>query len=470
MNFSWTLFIDLGLIAFALLIATLIRATVPFFQRYLIPNAITAGFILLPFYNFVAPLLGHGTGGLENLVYHLLTISFISMSLKSGSMKGSGRRVFATAITVISHYTLQVVIGLGLTLLFIKTVRPDLFLNLGFLLPLGYGLGPGQAFAIAKPWESAGFTSAANLGLIFAAMGYLWACIGGVWLINHGLRKGWLDKDAHAAIGKKSMRVGIVGRGEKGLVGAILRTDTEAIDSLSYHLVLVLGVYLLAYFVLKLVTWPLLAFAGTMGRQLAETLWGISFVFGSLVAMAVKRLMQVLKIDHTLDEGTFNRIAGGAVDIMVTAALAAIAITTVAHYWLPIATISIIGGAATLVGCLWMTSRLFDSHKFGRAIMMYGNMTGTLSTGIALLRIVDPEFETPVAEDYMFSNGITFALAIPMILLLNQPINYYLTGNTTYLWITYVGFGAYIIFSLVAYTLLAGKRAFAKFTKVWYTD
>lgn len=470
MNFSWTLFIDLGLIAFALLIATVIRAKVPFFQKYLIPNAITAGFILLPFYNFLAPLLGFGTGGLENLVYHLLTISFISMSLKSGSIKGSGRRVFATAVTVISHYTLQVIIGLGLTVLFIKTIRPDLFLNFGFLLPLGYALGPGQAFAIAKPWESAGFASAGNLGLIFAALGYLWACIGGVWLINYGLRKGWLDKDAHAAIGKKSLRIGIFGRGEQGPVGAILRTDTEAIDSLSFHLVLVLGVYLVAYLVLKLLTWPLIAYAGTMGRQLAETLWGISFVFGSLVAMAVKKAMRALKIDHTLDEGTFNRIAGGAVDVMVTAALAAIAITTVARYWLPIAAIGIIGGAATVAGCLWMTSRLFDGHRFGRAIMIYGNMTGTLSTGIALLRIVDPEFETPVASDYMFSNGITFALAIPMILLLNQPINYYLTGNTTYLWITFIGFGAYVLFSLVAYALLAGRKAFAKFTKVWYQD
>jgi ESS family glutamate:Na+ symporter len=464
------LFIDLGLIAVALLISTVIRAKVPFFQKYLIPNAITAGFILLPFYNYLAPLLGLGTHGLESLVYHLLTISFISMSLRSASAKGSGRRVFATAVTVISHYTLQVVIGLGLTVLFIKTVRPDLFLNFGFLLPLGYALGPGQALSIAKPWESAGFAHAGNLGLIFAALGYLWACIGGVWLINYGLRKGWLDKDAHAAIGKKSLRIGILGRGEKGPVGAILRTDTEAIDSLSYHLVLVLGVYLVAYLVLKLVTWPLIAYAGTMGRQLAETLWGISFVFGSLVAMAVKALMRALKIDHTLDEGTFNRIAGGAVDIMVTAALGAIAITTVARYWLPVATIGIVGGVATVAGCLWMSSRLFDTHKFGRAIMLYGNMTGTLSTGIALLRIVDPEFETPVAADYMFSNGITFAMAIPMILLLNQPINYYLTGNPTYLWVTFIGFAAYIVFSVVAYTLLAGKKAFAKCTKVWYQD
>ena len=57
---------------------------------------------------------------------------------------------------------------------------PDLFLNFGFFLALGYGLGPGQSFAIGKSWESSGFVNAGNLGLIFAAMGYIWGCIGGI--------------------------------------------------------------------------------------------------------------------------------------------------------------------------------------------------------------------------------------------------------------------------------------------------
>ncbi len=221
---------------------------------------------------------------------------------------------------------------------------------------------------------------------------------------------------------------------------------------------------------LKLVTWPLLSYVGSMGKQLAETFWGISFIFASLVAMVVKKLMKALKIDHTLDEGTFNRIAGGSVDIMVDrgpggdrdqdrgAVLAAHRDRGHRRR-----------GRDHRSPCLWMTSRLFDNHKFGRAIMMYGNMTGTLTTGIALLRIVDPEFETPVASDYMFSNGITFALAIPMILLLNQPITWYLTGETDLpVDHPHRASARTSCFSLVAYTLLAGKKAFAKFTKVWY--
>ena len=144
MTYEWTLVVDLGVIAGALALATLIRAKVRFFQKYLIPNALTAGFFLLLFYNLVAPAIGLGTGNLGGLVFHLLNISFISMSLKEGSMKGAGKRIFATAVSIISHYAIQVAIGLGITALFIISIKPDLFLNFGFFLALGYGLGPGE--------------------------------------------------------------------------------------------------------------------------------------------------------------------------------------------------------------------------------------------------------------------------------------------------------------------------------------
>jgi ESS family glutamate:Na+ symporter len=467
MAITWSLFIDLGLISLALLIATFLRAKVPFFQKFLIPNALTAGFILLPFYNYLAPLLGMGRGSLESLVFHLLNLSFIAMSLKEGSMKGSGKRIFATAISIVSQYTLQIFIGLGITALFIATLMPKLFINFGFFLALGYGLGPGQSFAIGKSWESAGFENAGNLGLIFAAMGYIWACIGGIWLINYGRRNGWIDKKVVETLNAKGLRTGIFGRNEKPPVGSLQRTDTEAIDSLTYNLVLVLGVYLLAFLLLKAITYPL-GMAGNMGKQLADSLWGISFIFAAMVGMLVKKVMKLLSIDYTIDEGTLNRTAGASVDLMVTAAVATIALTVVAQYWLPLLVMGIVGGVITTITCLWTTSRLFEQHQFGRAILLYGNMTGTLSSGLALLRVIDPEFKTPVASDYMFSNGITFLLAIPMILLINLPIQWYATGNILYLWLTIGGFGFYLIFSVVAYALLAGKRAFAKPTKIWY--
>ena len=85
MEFEWSFFIDVGIVSVALLLATLIRAKVRFFQKFLIPNALTAGFILLPFYNFVGPLLGLGQNGLGEIVFHLLSISFISMMASKSS-------------------------------------------------------------------------------------------------------------------------------------------------------------------------------------------------------------------------------------------------------------------------------------------------------------------------------------------------------------------------------------------------
>ena len=85
MNFSWGLILDLGIISMALLLSTFIRSRVSFFQKYLIPNALTAGFILLLLYNFVFPIIDLSSDRFGEMVYHLLNISFISnrVSFKS---------------------------------------------------------------------------------------------------------------------------------------------------------------------------------------------------------------------------------------------------------------------------------------------------------------------------------------------------------------------------------------------------
>jgi ESS family glutamate:Na+ symporter len=454
------------LICVALLIATFIRSKIRFFQKFLIPNALIAGFILLPFYNYAAPLLGMGSEGLENLVFHLLNLSFVAMSLRGMGMKGAGRRIFSSSVIIIIQYTLQVIVGFGLTLLFIYTFLPKLFPSFGFLMPLGYGLGPGQAFAIGKGWEVFGFEGGGNLGLVFAAIGYLWACFLGIALITIGLRRGWMEPQLTTVIEQRRLRTGILPQEQSRPVGSLLTTETEAIDTLSFNLALVLGVYLLAYLFLQLVTF-LLSFAGPMGTQLATNLWGIAFIFAAIVAMFVKRIFRAFKIDHSVDNGTLTRLAGGCIDIMVTAAIAAITIVLLTRFWIPILTIAVVGAAVSTITIFWTVSRLFTDNRFTRAIMFYGCLTGTLSTGLALLRVVDPDFKTPVATDYMYGTGITFVLVIPLILMLNLPGYWYSTGQIWYLWVTLAIIAAYVVFSVVSYSLLSRKRGYRNAGSVW---
>ena len=49
--------------------------------------------------------------------------------------------------------------------------------------------------------------------------------------------------------------------------------------------------------------------------------------------------------------------------------------------------------------------------------MMYGMLTGTASTGIVLLREVDPKFETPASDNLVYQTLPAIVFGFPMMLL-----------------------------------------------------
>ncbi len=468
MDFSWKIVIDAGAVSLALIVATLIRSRFQFFQRFMIPNAITAGFLLLPLYNFALPILGYGTHRLGELVYHLLNISFVAMTLRSPppTIRRKSGGVVGTTVGILSQYAIQAIIGLLLTLLFISTLSPSLSPAFGLFLPLGFALGPGQAYAIGKGWEAMGFGGAASIGLTFAAIGYLWACFAGVALIYYGVRKGWMCEETMAIFSNKKLMTGLVAKDEKRVAGGELTTESEAIDSLSFHGAIVAATYFLSYLFLSALVWGL-SFAGNGGKELGNNLWGINFIFSALVAQIVRFILQKTGNQWILDDKTLSRIAGFSVDYMVVSAIAAISLVFVSTFWVQILVISTLGGIATTLSVPWMASRMFKDYRFERMLMIYGCSTGTLSTGLALLRILDPEYRGPVASDYMVSAGLTFLLAIPFILGINLPAKSGQTGNMTYFWIMVGISTAYLLFTLIGYILLARKRAWEQGRSMW---
>ncbi|MFW6290906.1 MAG: sodium:glutamate symporter [Spirochaetota bacterium] len=476
MDFQWSFFVDVGIIAIALLLATLIRWRVRFFQRFLIPNALTAGFILLPFYNFVAPHIGLTNAGLGEIVYHLLSISFVAMTLRRPLQpRGkSSRGVMGNTVALLFQYGMQGFVGLLLTALLINTVMPDLFPAFGLLVPLGFALGPGQAFAIGGGWEPFGFVGAGTVGLTFAALGFLLACFIGVFLINYGYRKGWASPTAAAnaaRVGPKERQgrgSGIVDFDRENPIGARLTTYSDSIDTMSVNLGIVLATYFLSYLFLRFLTWAL-GFVGELGTDLATNLWGISFVFAMLVALVVKRVLHLTKWYPILDHGSLARISGTSVDIMVAAAVGAISLVVVLDYWFPIVIVGGIAGLLVTLTVPWMASRMFTSYRFQRTVTIFAAMTGTLPTGLAMLRVLDPEFSTPVAGDYVASSAVVFFALIPLILAMNLPAYSVSRGQPGLFWLTVAIIGMYMLIGIVAFRLMAKKRAFRQPARLWYT-
>ncbi|HOF12671.1 MAG TPA: sodium/glutamate symporter [Treponemataceae bacterium] len=469
MDFSWKIVIDAGIISAALLLATFLRAKLHFLQRLMVPNALTAGFILLPIYNFLFPYLGYTVNKLGDLVYHLLNLSFIAMTLRANpkQKKKNDGAVLATTSVILSQYALQALAGLLLSWLLFTTIMPKLNLAIGLTLPLGYSLGPGQAYAIGKGWEAIGFEGAGSVGLTMAALGFLWACIVGVIMVNHGIKKGYLSKDLKTE--DKALRTGIIPEEKEKPISSRATTSLEAIDPLSYHAALVAVTYFLSYLLLSLISF-LLGLLGKTGTELANNLWGINFIFSALTAMIVRKIIVSLRIEHVIDNDSLSRVSGFSVDYMVTGALAAISLVFVSQYWLPILLIGLVGGIITTATVPWLCSRIFYNSKYERMLMLYGVATGTLSTGLALLRIVDPEFKTRVSGDYMVSAGLTFALAIPFILSINLPVGANAANNFSPFWLMILVSSAYLLFSIISFLFVAKKNAFRNISQIWLKD
>jgi ESS family glutamate:Na+ symporter len=470
MDFSWKVVIDAGIISTALLFATFLRTKLRFLQRFMVPNSLTAGFILLPIYNYVMPLLGYNQNRLGDLVYHLLSISFIAMTLRSrpaGAKRDKHGSVWAMSTVIMSQYAFQAFFGLILTWILFSTVVPGLSPAFGMTLPLGFAMGPGQAYAIAKPWESMGFPGAGSVGLTMAALGYLWACIVGIGLVNVGVRKGYLP--SLSTLTDKALLTGVLPAGSEKPVGSRNTTDIEAIDPMSFQTAIVAFTYLLS-FVLLTGLGALLGLAGKVGRDLAYNLWGMNFIFSAITAMVVRAVIDKLKVGHVLDDDGLSRISGIAVDFMVTGALAAISLVFVGRYWLPLLVVSTVGGLIITLTVPWMCSRAFKDHRYERMIMLFGVSTGTLSTGLALLRIVDPEFKTKVSGDYMLSAGMTFALAIPFILAVNLPAQAGAQGSLGPFWTMVLVSAGYLVYSFAAFAIVAKARAFKRPAVIWLEE
>jgi ESS family glutamate:Na+ symporter len=409
------------------------------------------------------------TMSLENIVFHFLNLSFIAMTLRvSHEKRTSSRDVFATTTMVLSQYALQSFLGTIITLILIKTILPGLFPGFGLFATLGYSLGPGQAFAIGSGWEAMGFKGLGSVGLTFGALGFVWASFGGIFLVNYGMRKGWISDKEKSRINEQKVRQGVLRRGETTGTSQVADiTNPEAIDPMAFATGMVLATYLLSYLGLTGIS-RLLGLLGQSGMQLATNLWGIMFIFCGLTAMLVKAFIKALRIEFVIDNHGLTRINGFSVDFMVASSIAAISAAVVAEYWIPITIISVIVGLATTFSHIWLSSRVFQDHVFHRAILIYGATTGTLPSGLALLRIVDPEFETPTSRDFMFSAGLTFLAAIPIILTANMPAMGALNGTLKPTYQVLGLYAFYVVLCFVAYLLLSGRRRFKNPSVIWY--
>ena len=410
----WNIITQLGVIAAAILLAIGLRQKLSFIRKSLMPVAVLGGFLLL-----IAKLLGLvriDQNLMEILVYHGIALGFIAMSLRvpaDQDRRGKDLTGLKSGAIIVSSYLVQGVAGLLITLLLSYTVMPGMFKAAGLLLPMGYGQGPGQANNVGSSYEALGFAGGRSFGLAIAAAGYLVACIVGVVILNIWSRKGLVPSSRE---GKEAVQD----------VDFFQSRDeipvSDSIDKLSVQLAMVLLVYLATYLLTRGITSGISALSESLANTVNTLLWGFNFIIGSALAILLRVLLEKGKRSGLIrrqyqNNYLLNRISGFFFDIMIVAGIASINLEDIRGLWLPFVLMAAAGAVVTWLHLRFVCRKVYPDYYYEGLISMYGMLTGTISSGVLLLREIDPNLETPAANNLVVGSSFGIILGAPVLIL-----------------------------------------------------
>jgi ESS family glutamate:Na+ symporter len=281
---------------------------------------------------------------------------------------------------------------------------------------MGYGQGPGQALNVGDIFQQVDFVYGRDFGLSIASIGFLAASIGGVIYLRKLKNKGLLKTVEDTSMESKQESTVLEGNGQIPLV--------DAVDKLTIQIAIIFFVYGLSWlFIYVMEQWILQSEIEFLIRNVRPLLYGFNFIIVVFVALLYKvvtrKLIQtkVMKRIYTNDF-LLNRIAGLAFDIMMIASIMAIDITLVGDlgFLVTLLVLVIGGGVITYYYLGYLTKIVYPNYPHEAFLVFYGTMTGTASTGIALLREKDPYFETPAANDIVYGSSMAIPLGFPLLL------------------------------------------------------
>ncbi len=424
---SWGFFNLIAVLLASLLAGNMLKRSIPMLQASLIPTSVLGGGILLVIsvvYKGVTGVEmfdtaffgGKGTAWLELLTYHMLALGFTASALKSSDGKMTKERtveIFNTGLTTVATYLLQALAGMIICIVAAFYLE-DLLEAAGLLLALGYGQGTGQAMNYGGIYEmDYGFVGGKSFGLTVAAMGFLSASIGGVIHLNILKKQGKITLDKGSGISSEQVE------------GANEIPMQESIDKFTIQVALIMVAYLLAYL--------LMYGLGTLLPGMRSTIYGFNFLLGVLAATLLKSAMNFLQKRniihrHYTNNFLLTRATNFFFDIMVTAGIAAIRMSIIGKYWAVLLVMGLVGLAITYAYVYYVCRKLFPNYTEQQFLAMYGMLTGTASTGIILLREIDGDFKTPVADNLVYQNFPAMVFGFPILLLATMaPTKPYLT-------------------------------------------
>lgn len=391
-----TLMISISWIGVMILLGVLIRAFVKPLANMLVPACVTGGIIGFILMNTgVLTKIGVDFATLNAIVSNLFTITFISMGLTATPKEegvSAGKETFKGSMVLGCVwdllYAIQPLVGFGVLLLIggLFEISP----NYGLQIPFAFCQGPGQSINFGGQIEAGGLMPGAQqVGLLFAVMGFIFAFVVGVPVAKYGMKHKMATFPREIS---KGISRGLFEPGDEEILSAGTQTTYSGnIDALAFNMALVgLG---------YTITHPLCLLLQTSSISLIRTIGTMEFFVGLFVAYGMKYVMNLTGAKKYHDDILQARITGWGTDFMICGAFMAVQMAVVGKWLIPIFAVCCVVGIVSFAVTLFFTSHIGGAYDFERFLGLWGTITGTCPSGIALIRIVDPALKTTAAAE-----------------------------------------------------------------------
>lgn len=417
-----------GFLGAFLLIGVFLRAKVPVFQKTFMPASVIGGFIILilgPTCLGVLPISEEWLS-IYSLIPGILIVPVVA-SVPLGLTLGKGnsgesdvlKNIVPLMFIMVGVGIFQFGVGYLVHIIF-KNFGYDFYATFGWEMGIGFSGGHGTAAVLGNMLSEANlpyWETAQGVAVTTATFGIVGGIIIGMILINWAARRGHtqlLDKPADIP---HNLKVGYEKDITKQASVGRETTLSASVDVVAFHTAIIFAVCTLAYMLL-----------GAIKSAKIPVLSDISiWAYAIIIMFAVWGIIKKLKIDYLVDSKVKSKISGCLTEYAVIAAIASLPIKAVAAYIVPILAMVILGFIATTAFLLYFCKRYLKGFWFEQMIGAFGMSTGVFLTGVLLLRICDPELESPALGNYSLSYTVTsviyFAmLALFLSLLVNQGI------------------------------------------------
>jgi len=279
-----------------------------------------------------------------------------------------------------------------------------------------------------------------TVGMVLSTIGLCTAMVVGMIIVNIGVRKGWGQYVQKVDDQPKWFYGGAIPEENRKSVG---KTVTSSISI--NHLALQFGWLCLALFIGK----TILTFLGQYSSVIASLPGVLHGVFGGALLWAI---LKAFKLDKFVDLKTIKQISGLLLEIVILTAVATMDLDFVSTYIVPILIYSVILILLTIPLIFGMSKKVFKDTWFEKACMAFGAATGNTSTGLALLRAVDPDSQSDAGDIHGVYSTIMgwkdiFVGLAPMWLMTGVA----LTAG--------VGFGIMVVFGVLSFLFARSAKS-----------